>query len=310
MQTIFKKIHSYWLKRKKYDKFLILIFCAYLLISGIFLILHKSPYTPDQFFIFAFVVVIFTGRAKIFLRDWTQPILLILAYEYLRSVIPKTNPHVYFKFMIDFDKFIFGQLPTVYLQNLLFSISHLHWYDYFGALLYSSHFTIPLFVAFIFWLYDKSIFKNYIFSIALVSYMGFLTYLLFPAAPPWLASEQGMIFPPLQHINNIVFGHFSGSISLPTVYKYLGANLVAAVPSLHAAYPLLTSLFLVKKHPKSLVIMAIYIFAIWFFVIYSGDHYFFDVVLGAIYALVAYYVVKNWGKLKKIRLNHGSTGNN
>ena len=39
-----------------------------------------------------------SARAKHFLKDWTPPILLSSIYEYLRTLIPKINPHVHYYF--------------------------------------------------------------------------------------------------------------------------------------------------------------------------------------------------------------------
>jgi hypothetical protein len=296
-----QKLKDYWKSQRRYDRFLIITSLLYLGVIGFFLILHQAPYSPDQFYAFALVFAIIIGRGKTFIKDWTPPILLLLAYEYLRTLIPKINPVVHYQLMIKFDTFIFGQLPTVWLQHLLFNPNHLQWYDYLSGFLYSIHFVAVLFVAFIFWLTDRESFELYIFGMVGLSYMGFLTYLVFPAAPPWLAAQNGFI-PPVTHITNIVFSHFFSFIALPTVYQYLGANLTAAVPSLHAAYPFFTALFIGKRYPKLIPFLTVYIFAIGFAVIYLGEHYFFDVVLGMLYAYLAYVAVVHWDweKVKKL----------
>ena len=91
-----------------------------------------------------------------------------------------------------------------------------------------------------------------------------------------MGSQQGII-PPVQHITTDILGHLFNYVSIPTVYRYFGDNLAAAVPSLHAAYPLLTALFVGKKYPKIIPILALYVAAVWLAVMYLGEHYFFDV---------------------------------
>lgn len=296
MPNIFGKLKSRWKNQRIYDRFLIITSLIYLSIVGIFLILHRAPYSPDQFYYFALIFVLLTGQAKDFIKDWTAPILLLLGYEFLRSIIPKINPVVHYLFMARFDTFVFGVIPTIFLQHALYTPNHLHWYDYLSAFLYEIHFVVILFVAFILWLGDRKDFEKYIFGMVGLSYMAFLTYFAFPAAPPWLAAQLGFI-PPVTHITNIVFSHFFSFIALPTVYAYIGANLVAAVPSLHAAYPFFTALFLGKKFPKLIPALTLYIGAIGFAVIYLGEHYFFDVILGMAYALIAYLVIQNYGEI-------------
>jgi PAP2 superfamily len=292
MPNIFQKLKDHWNNQRTYDRFLVIISLVYFGIIGAFLVLHQAPYSPDQFYYFALVFVLLTGQAWSFIKDWTAPILLLLSYEFLRSIIPKINPTVHYFFMIRFDQFIFGTLPTVSLQRWLFNPNYLHWYDYLCAFLYEIHFVVVLFVAFILWLTSRKDFETYIFGMVILSYMAFFTYLAYPAAPPWLASQYGFISP-VTHITNIVFSHYLGFMALPTVYKYFGENLVAAVPSLHAGYPFFTALFLGRKYPRLIPFLALYIGAVGFAVIYLGEHYFFDVILGMAYAFVAYLIVEH-----------------
>jgi membrane-associated phospholipid phosphatase len=149
---------------------------------------------------------------------------------------------------------------------------------------------VPLFIGFILWLVDREDFEGYVFGMVILSYMAYLTYLIFPAAPPWLAAQYGIIAP-VTHITDVVFAHFFGFIALPTVYKYFGANLTAAVPSLHAAYPFFTALYIGRKYPKWIPYLMAYAIGVAFAVIYLGEHYFFDVALGILYAYLAYAAV-------------------
>ena len=298
MPNLLKKLHSHWKNQRQYDRFLIIASLLYLGIIGFFLIIHRAPYSPDQFYIVALVFAIIIGQGKNFIKDWTPPILLLLGYEYLRTLIPNINPVVHYEFMIKFDTWIFGGIPTIFLQNAFFNPSYLHWYDYAGAFLYSIHFVVFLFIAFVLWLTHRENFESYIFGMVGLSYMGFLTYLAFPAAPPWLAAQNGYL-PPVTHITNLVLAHFLNFIALPTVYKYFGPNLTAAVPSLHAAYPFFTALFIGKKYPKWIPLLILYIISISLAVIYLGEHYFFDVILGMLYAYITYAIIIHGKTIKQ-----------
>ena len=226
--------------------------------------------------------------------------MLLLAYEYLGALIPKINPHVHYYFMAKFDAFLFGgQLPTVWLQHRLYNPHNLHWYDYLSASLYSIFFAVPLVVAFILWLVDREDFEGYVFGMVGLSYMAFFTYLVYPAAPPWLAAQHGII-PPVVHISDVTFTQFSPFIALPTVYKYIPPNLTAAVPSLHAAFPFFTPLFIGKKYPKAVPFLILYALGVAFAVVYLGEHYFFDVALGLAYAYLAYLAVAPGGAVQRL----------
>src|SRR5256885_31189 len=70
---------------------------------------------------------------------------------------------------------------------------------------------------------------------------GFVTYALSPAEPPWLAGMRGHI----QHVEQIVpelFRH-THTTQIDSLVENHFANKVAAVPSLHAAFPMMMLLF-------------------------------------------------------------------
>jgi len=300
MTNVLRQLRAWWEKQRRYDRFLIVASLPCLGAIGYLLALQQEPCSPDHFYAFALVFAVIGRQGKEFIKDWTPPILLLLAYDYLRALIPKINPHVHYYFMAKFDAFLFGgQLPTARLQHLLYNPNYLHWYDYASAFLYSIFFAVPLFVAFILWLVDREDFEGYVFGMVGLSYMAFLTYLVYPAAPPWLAAQRG-ISPQVVHITDVAFSKFSPFIALPTVYKYIAPNLTAAVPSLHAAYPFFAPLFIGKKYPKAVPFLILYAVGVAFAVIYLGDHYFFDVALGLAYAYLAYLAVSPGGAMQRM----------
>lgn len=280
-------------KRNKTTLFLPI---AYLLIISVFLIRHGTWFSPDQFFAVALVITLILGRTKQFILDWSIPIVLLLSYDYLRGLAPKLTQSVHIYPMINFDKAIFGSLPTNSLQDLFYSSSFTHWYDYAGTVLYMSHFIDPMIIGFIFWLKDREYFRQFFFALLLLSYSAFFTYVIFPAMPPWMASQQGLI-PQVAKVMDQVFANLPRSIDLPSVYRFVGVNLVAAVPSLHAAYPLLALFFVVKKFKKWGLLILPYLLGVWFSIVYMGEHYVFDIVIGALYATVIFGLAINADRL-------------
>jgi len=270
-------------------KILYILPIIYILIVSVYMLWHRAWFAPDQFFAFAIVGTLFIGRMKQFLQDWIPVLLLLFGYEYLRGVARLTQTVHIFP-MIHADQFIFRGLPTIQLQTALFTSTVLHWYDYVAVILYISHFVIPMLVAFIFWLYDRKLFKQFSLGFLVLSYTAFITYVIFPAMPPWMASNLGYI-PPLQKIMDQVMGSLAHPISVPSVYQFFGANLVAAVPSLHAAYPWLIFLFLTKKIKTWSLLTLPYVYGVWFAVVYLGEHYVVDVLIGILYATVVYKVL-------------------
>ena len=61
-------------------------------------------------------------------------------------------------------------------------------------------------------------------------------------------------------------------------------NLVAAVPSLHSAFTALVAMFLWRRvRPWARPLLALYPLAMGLTLIATGEHYFFDVLLGWLY---------------------------
>ena len=122
------------------------------------------------------------GRSKQFIQDWSLPIAFLLSYDYLRGWVPKITQAVNIYPMINFDKAIFGSLPTNILQSALYFKGGAQWYDYIGTILYMSHFITPMITGFVFWLIkDKKLFQAYFLALLVLSYTAFVTYIFFPA---------------------------------------------------------------------------------------------------------------------------------
>ncbi len=275
---------------------------VYICFVSFFLFWHRVGFSPDQFFAVALLITLLLGRMKQFVRDWSVPVTLFLSYDYLRGLVPKLSLQVNIHPMINFDKYIFGAVPTNQLQNLLFSQAGVHWYDYLATVLYMSHFVVPMVLAFLFWLKNKKYFEEYTLSLIILSYSAFITYVLFPAMPPWMASQQGFI-PQVHKVMDRVFISFPTPIDLPSVYRFMGANLVAAVPSLHAAYPWLTFLFVMKRFKRAGLLVLLYVLGVWFSIVYLGEHYIFDILIGVLYATLIFMLVINGAKIwKKLNL--------
>jgi hypothetical protein len=254
------------------------------------MVYHRAWFSPDQFFAFAIVAVILLGRTRQFLADWVPVFLFLFGYEYLRGLGPILTKQAHILPMIVADKMIFGFVPTIKFQSMFYNANHLHWYDYMSVILYTSHFIVPWFIAFVFWLYDRKHFKLYTAAFLTVSYLAFFTFIIFPAVPPWMASDKGYL-PPLYKIMDQVYASFAHPISVPSIYKFFGANLVAAVPSLHAAYPWLIFLFIRKKSKVISYMTLLYVIGVWFAVMYLGEHYFIDILVGVIYSTAAYILI-------------------
>lgn len=262
-----------------------LIYIAALLYVFIFL---RAMWTPDMLFVMFLLLFSLFGKGREFFLNFGPFALLLLTYDSFRGLAPFLNSHVHFTEMIDFDRFIgFGQLPTERLQHLLYHGS-IQWYDYAFYLVYMLHFVMPWIGAILIWRFRKRLYSRFVVSFLLLSYAGFITYVLFPAAPPWMASEMGLI-PPLHKVSTDVWWSL-GVHNFSEVYKQISPNLVAAVPSLHAAYAMLIYLWVRRAFGWRWSLAIIwYPLMMWVGIIYMGEHYVADALLGIIYAALSYW---------------------
>lgn len=162
-----------------------------------------------------------------------------------------------------------------------------HWpvADFMAGLFYLCWVPVPL--AFALYLYFRGKYQAYLhFSLAflLVNLIGFCGYYIHPAAPPWYAMNYGFE-PVLNTPGNVAgLGRFDSMTGLPVFHALYGknANVFAAVPSLHAAYMLIATIYAATARCSKPVV-ALFAFVcggIWWTAVYSGHHYIIDVLLG------------------------------
>lgn len=152
---------------------------------------------------------------------------------------------------------------------------------------------VPVPIGFSIYLYIRGDYKNYLrFSSAflLINFVGFAGYYIHPAAPPWYVMQYG--FEPILHTPGNVagLGRFDQLTGIPVFQALYGknSNVFAAIPSLHAAYMLVTTIYAIisKQRKTTIGIFAIICVGIWFTAIYSGHHYVIDVLLGILTCFV------------------------
>ena len=135
----------------------------------------------------------------------------------------------------------------------------------------------------------------------MVSFAGFLTFFAFPAAPPWIASEKGLIEPIARISTNVWYA--LGIHDFPSVYNKIAPNPVAAVPSLHASFATIFSIFIFKFFGKKWGSLSlVYPLAIYFGTVYEGEHYAIDEIIGAIYGVGVYLLVAWYFKKRAMRI--------
>ncbi|SFD21150.1 phosphatase PAP2 family protein [Klenkia taihuensis] len=222
-------------------------------------------------------------RAGRLLADWVPLGAVLLLYDASRGIADTLGAPVHVAEPAAADAAVFGAVPTVWLQAHLTAPP---WLQVLVTLVYSSHFVVTPLVLAVLWMRDRARWGRYARLVVALSLAGLATYVLYPAAPPWLAARHDVVGE--MHRTS---GDGWAVLGLPRAQALLHAgqgqvNPVAAVPSLHTAFAVLLCLFalrLVRRRWQQVALVG-YALAMPLVLVWSGEHYVVDTVLGALYA--------------------------
>jgi membrane-associated phospholipid phosphatase len=266
---------------------------VYLVALGVEIAVWGLPVARDQLFLWlglgmaAFSVSAWRSWGLMVL-EWLPFFALLIAYDFLRGAVSVASWQAHVMPQIDADKALFfGTVPTVWLQQHLWNPAHLQWYDYGVWIVYMTHFFAVWIVAAVLWRISRQRFRRYAVVTVTLTVAAFLTYWLYPAQPPWLRFVQ------VDRIAPLVWDHL-GVSAVQSVYENDSlVNMVAAMPSLHAAYPFMLMLFFWSAGRRARILLGAYTLAMGFALVYGGEHFVVDILAGwamalGIYALVAW----------------------
>jgi len=226
--------------------------------------------------------------------DWLPFLAALTSYDLLRGIADgRLLPaHAHPQMWVDKYLFGLGTVPTVFLQRHLFDPARLHWYDYATWLCYTSYFFVVPLVAVGLWLWAPGRFRRYTVLVVCTSFAAMLTYVLYPAMPPWLASDTHVI-PPVARVIQVVTGHMR-FLDGRALFEHgtAWANDIAAMPSLHEGLTLLVAITLWPLAGRiGRVLLVVYPLAMAFALVYAAEHYVIEVVLGCVYTIAVIAVV-------------------
>jgi hypothetical protein len=225
--------------------------------------------------------------------DWFPVALIVVAYLVLHQLADSLTPGAHVQPQLGFDEWVFGgTAPTVRLQRALWHPADPSWYDYLATLVYLSHFVVSLTVGIVLWFRAYPLFRRFRVLFLTVTFAGFVTYVVYPAIPPWMASRRH----DMPHAVRIVRAMWL-ELGLTDVAAVFGekskyAFPVGALPSLHAAWPFLLLVFFWPIAGRWRAVLVAYALAMAFTLVYTGDHFVFDVLLGWTYVIVAVVAVR------------------
>ncbi len=230
------------------------------------------------------------GRVGRFLVDWFFVLAGFLTYTLGSQAIDQFRLATHYGPQIELERLLFaGQIPTLWLQQHLFhgDVGVLELYA-FAA--YVSHFLGPPLLGFyLWWTRRRHAFRDLMLTLLAASLVAEAVFLTTPTAPPWLAAETGYL-PPVHHLLKLDLarlGFTAGSQQIGNPDRY---DIVAALPSLHIAWPF-TGLLVCRRYRLPAWVsaaVALQLLSVLFAIVYDGDHYVVDALAGMLLALVVF----------------------
>jgi membrane-associated phospholipid phosphatase len=249
--------------------------------------------STDRYLLVLLIPALIIRRGRLYLKDFGIFAALVVLYSELRGVAHLIRPDPFYTPQLNLDRWMFaGHVPTVELQNWFWTGS-MQWYDHLLVDVSKLHFIVPPLLAFLLWMKRRALFFRYASSMLLLSFTAALTFLLFPAAPPWAAGKT-LLTPTVTQIDDHNWAAVGSTFSLS---KLIAPNPYAAIPSLHGGYAMLCFLFVAllawRTRWRWLVVVpaAFYPLILSFVRVYTGDHYVIDLLLGYAYAVAAFLAV-------------------
>lgn len=206
-----------------------------------------------------------------------------------------------------FERFLFdGQLPTITLQHRFFDPHNLHWWDYYLTGIHWSYFFIPHLVAIRLWQRHPPLFKHYLASMTLLLAVGLGIYFLIPANPPWMAGEQfnSPAAPTVLRVMQPVAENLGGGIYQAS-YRVIGeSNPIAAMPSIHMAITFLLVFPALRFGRTWRLVALFYAASMGLALVYLGEHYVIDIVVGVLVTSYAWYTAGAWRRRLALLSEH------
>jgi hypothetical protein len=228
------------------------------------------------------------GRFRAFVRDWAVFLGAVMLFDAVRGtiygVVTYLELPVHMAYAIDAEHAIFGDpLLTVQVQSLLTPSGVPTAFDRFLAVVYGSHFLLFLIYGLVIWMVREHEFGRFKLGLVLVMYIGLICYVAVPTVPPWMASDKYFTIPPILDMGGKIFHN-----SLPVLTAAFDINPIAAMPSLHCAFPTLLTLITFRCFGRWGFAMGAYTLCVYLSTVHLGHHYGVDVLGGIALALLSY----------------------
>ncbi|RYP85653.1 inositol phosphorylceramide synthase [Nocardioides guangzhouensis] len=234
-----------------------------------------------------------------FLRDWSVPLALLVLYTYSRQLADNLGTTIHVHEPVVADRLLGGgDIPSSRLQDWMCGdpcnpTGPPQWYDHLLWAVWFSHFFVGMTLAVVLWVRNRTAWLGWMrryFGLCFVALVGYVTY---PMAPPWMASLDGALPHDVQRLTARGWiGPRPSGVEDP--HSWAG-NAVAAMPSLHAGVAFLVAIYAIQRLRSAWRWAALaYPVLMSFALVYLGEHYVVDVLVGAGCAVAVLALCSAW----------------
>lgn len=191
-----------------------------------------------------------------------------------------------------------------YLPHEFFNLFQHPYLDFVSGLLYNALDPIVVIMVIVLWVKRGELSAaRYALAFLLMNFFAFTTYFFYPAAAPWYVAKYGFV-QPLGPIPGDPAGlaRFDQMLGLGVSNEFYSMSPVVfgALPSMHAGFMMLVWLYSLKLSKKWYISLGLAALGMWVSALYLQHHYLVDVLLGIVYALVAWAILEkmlpHWGE--------------
>jgi membrane-associated phospholipid phosphatase len=246
-----------------------------------------------------------------FLKDWWLPVVGLIVYFYSRGLTDELGLPVHVYMPIHVDEWLGGgQIPTERLQNALcgepcLKTTEPHWWDFLFTTVYATHFLAGLTIAAVLWVRSRPEWIKWMRRYLVINFGALVIYILYPMAPPWMASEEGWLDADVTRIT--ARGWSDVGLDRVDLILHGVGNPVAAMPSLHAGITFLIAIYGIQRlRTPWRWLLALYPLAMSTALVYNAEHYVIDVLAGALLAAVVLIGCQLWENSRRVSPPSGS----
>ena len=218
------------------------------------------------------------------MKVWVVYVGGLMAFLYLRTLADETGMPHFVSYPLTLDRYMFlGEVPTAWLQKHLYEPGNVRLYEVLLGTTYLSYFFVPHVVAITTWRLRPALFPRVPLAMIATFQIGLVLYFLVPTVPPWLAPELGH-GPEMTRVMLTLTSQVDAN-GYESASRVAGVNDVGAMPSLHMALTVMVALVLAEFGRGWKYVGATYAFLMGLALVYLGEHYVTDELVGALLAV-------------------------